>query len=73
MDTFADDNRLRPPPLACTHIKVFFITLIELQGLKRMLTARNKSEVGIVKVLTTNTIYIFFNQRKTEFWPALAV
>ena len=60
MDTFADDNRLRPPPLACTHIKVFFITLIELQGLKRMLTPRNKSEVGIVKV----------NVSSGQLWPS---
>ena len=73
MDAFADDQRLPPHQVRCTRLKLFFITLIELQGLKRMLTARNESELGIVIVLTTNTIYIFFNQRKSEFWPTLAV
>ena len=73
MDAFADDNRLQPPPLTFTHLKLFFVAYIVHQGLKRILAARNSSELGIVIVLTANSIYLYFNQRKTEFWPALAV
>ena len=73
MDAFADDNRLRLPPLTLTRHNLFFITLIEIQGLKRILTAKNEFELGIAIVLTGNTIYLFFNQQKPEFWHPLAV
>ena len=81
MDAFADDKRLWPPPIRFTILKLFLNTVIELQELKRMLTTRNESELGIVIVQTVNIrstysfyLYLlFFNQPKIEFWPALAV
>ena len=73
MDAFADDKRVWPQQISSTSLKLFFITLIELHGLERMLTAGNESELGIAIVLMANTICLFFNQRKTEFWPVLAV
>ena len=70
MDAFAEDNRLWPPPLTFTYLKLFFVVYIVDQGLKRILTARNSSELDIVIVLTANSIYLYLYQQKNEFWPA---
>ena len=48
MDAFADDKRLRSQQVRFTRLNLFFIIIIELEGLKRILAARKESDWALI-------------------------
>ena len=47
MDAAADASRLWPREATLTSLKLFFITVIEIPGLKRMLAISNETKLCI--------------------------